>query len=316
MIFKHGVIGVDLGDGSLKVVQMKGGNVSIAAYIDMIRQIRDSESALIGLMKDFFKSIGIVGKKAVIHLPGSLAFIRTAHFPQMTLKELGDAVIWEARRQMPYHAEDAVIDYIAEETDDGIEVTYAAGDKKAIMKYLFPFKEAGLNVRAVDVSPLCLARSLKPQNGSSNVIILDIGAASTEMNIYKGGFLRMTRSMEMGGDFIVESLVGSGVVGDEALRLLKTGGVTDLRTPLSELMREVSRSLDFFEATFKDKSFSKVLLSGGVSLNPSVADFFSEAFGLSVDVPNPFEGASLEDETIRRLGPRFAVAVGLAKRGS
>ena len=58
---------------------------------------------------------------------------------------------------------------------------------------------------AVDVNPLCLIRAL-PLHGSGNIIVLDIGARSMEIDIMRSESVRLTRTVDLGGEQIKTSL--------------------------------------------------------------------------------------------------------------
>ncbi|MBI4823952.1 MAG: pilus assembly protein PilM [Nitrospirae bacterium] len=311
-LFRAAIFGVDLGGGSLKVAQLKGRRVTLATYIDIPHNIMSDEARLIGTLRDFLKGIGVSGRPAIVQFPGNLAFVRAVSFPPMPHAELKEAVKWEVKRQLPYPTEEAVYDYVATAVTDGISVIFAGAQRKNIQSYLLPFKEAGLNVIAIDISPLCLIRALKPSS-AGNTIMLDIGAVSTEINILKAGILRLTRTVDIGGNFIIQSLTTSAVGKEEAERLLREGD-EELKEPLEEFLKETLRSMDYYQANFKEKTFSEVILTGGVAINPAVGRFFSHALDILVSVPDPFIGLQMADETIRSISPRFSVAIGLARR--
>lgn len=312
-LFRPAPYGVDLGGGSLKVVRLKGKRVATAALIDIPEEIREVETRTISILHDFLKGIGASGKQAVVQLPGGQAFIRTVNFPPMPRGELNEAVTWEVKRQSPYPPEDTIYDYVAVQTEEGLAVTFASAERKAVLRHIFPFKEAGVDVIAIDISPLCLLRALKPKS-PGNVMLLDIGAVSTEINIAKGGILRLSRTVDMGGDYIKRYFLSAGASPADAEKQVREGGEEELKAPLDEFLREITRSMDYYTANFKEKTFAEVILTGGVSINPAVKNYFTRALGIPLGAPNPFEGQEMADETMRGLGPRFSVALGLAMR--
>ncbi len=312
-LFRPGPLGVDLGSSSVKVIGLSGKKVSIAAFMDVPPVERENETLLINRLHDFFKGLNIIGKEAAVHIPGILSFIRTINLPPMPQGELREAVSWEIKRQLPYPSEDAVYDYVAMEIADSIVVTFASAERKNVQRYIFPLKESGLNVVAVDVAPLALIRALQPW-GTGNTILLDIGAKNTEINIIKSGALRLTRSVEMGGDLIKSQLIAEGLSGEESERILREGHAEKLKETLDQFLKEVYRSIDYYKANFKEKTFAEVILTGGIAINPAIKDYFSHMFDIPVSVPNPFDGLVIKDESLRSLGPRFSVAIGLARR--
>jgi type IV pilus assembly protein PilM len=314
-LFRPAPLGVDLGTGSVKVIGLNGKKISLAAFMDMPSFDWEDDSLLIGRLKNFFKEINIAGKDAVVHMPGHLSFVRTINLPPMPKGELKEAVKWEIKRQLPYPQEEAVYDYIAAPAADGIVVTFASAERKNVQRYISPFKEAGLKVVAVDVNPLCLIRAL-PLHGSGNIIVLDIGARSMEIDIMRSESVRLTRTVELGGEQIKNQLVSEGFSEGEIDDIMMNGPAERMKEVLNQFLREIFLSIDYYKATFKEKVFSEVILTGGVAINHAVRDYFSQILDIPVGVPNPFDNLIMKDESLRPLGPRFSVAIGLAKRAS
>ncbi len=229
--------------------------------------------------------------------------------------ELKEAIRWEIKRQIPYSEEDAIFDYISQEVTDGIAATFAAVERKNVEKYVSVLKEAGLKVMAVDVSPLALMRALGPED-RNNVLLIDLGAKHLEINIIRVGVLRLTRTVEMGGELIINYLIGQGISHEEADKMLMNASSDVIKEPLDQILREVIRSIDYYKANFKEKIFSGIMLTGGLSLNSNINEYLSRSLNLPLSVPNPFEGFALSDESIRMLGSRFSLAMGLARRSA
>lgn len=306
-------IGVDLGSSSIKIAEISRKKISLAALMEIPPAERVEEAALISRLKGFFQEIGISDRESVIYIPGSYSFIRTIYFPAMPDSELKEAIRWEIKRQLPYSEEDAIFDYISQEVPEGIAATFAAVEIKNVRKYVSVFKEAGLKVIAVDVSPLALIRALDPKD-TNNILLIDIGAKHLEVDIIRLGVLRLTRTVEMGGELIINYLIGEGVSLEDANKILMNASSDEMKEPLNQILREITRSINYYKANFKEKVFTSVILTGGLSLNSHINDYFSKSLDMPVSVPNPFEGFTLADESIRMLGPRFSVAMGLARR--
>lgn len=312
-LFQSPPLGVDLGSGSVKVVGRKGNKIFTAAYMDIPPSEREEETLLINRLHNFFKELDMLGQKAVVDIPGNLSFIRTITLPLMPKSELKEAVKWEIKRQLPYSPEEAVYDYVAMTMAEGIVVTFASAERSNVNRYIFPLTEAGINVIAVDVNSLCLLRALAIK-GSGNIVVLDIGAKSMEIDIIKSGALRMTRSIDIGGDTIRSQLLSEGFAEEGVDGILKECPAERANEVLNQFLNEIFRSMDYYKATFKERVFSEVFLTGGVAISHVVRDYFSHMFDIPVSVPNPFDGFAMKDETLRHLGPRFSVAIGLARR--
>ena len=253
-LFRPAPLGVDLGTGSVKVIGLNGKKISLAAFMDIPSSDWEEEALLINRLQNFFKEINIDGKDAVVHMPGHLSFVRTINLPPMPKGELKEAVKWEIKRQLPYPQEEAVYDYIAAPVADGIVVTFASAERKNVQRYISPFKEAGLKVVAVDVNPLCLIRAL-PLHGSGNIIVLDIGARSMEIDIMRSESVRLTRTVDLGGEQIKNQLISEGFPEGAIDDIMMDGPAERMKEVLNQFLREIFLSIDYYKATFKEKVF-------------------------------------------------------------
>ena len=85
------------------------------------------------------------------------------------------------------------------------------------------------------------------------------------------------------------------------------------------LIMEVQKTFDFFRETYPNETISRVLICGGTSRTPGLADKIQETFGYPTEVLDPLKyitlGPKVNAGQINSLGPSLAVAVGLALRG-
>ncbi len=309
-----GSLAIDLGSSSVKVVALRGKTVSLAALREITPAERAEEESLIRLLSTFFREVGISGRDCIIGLTGASCFVRTVILPKMPEQELREAVRWEVKRQIPFPQEEGVHDYQSREVPEGIAVTFAAAERSSVEKRIALFRQAGLRVTAVDSLPLALLR-VCPFEDSTNNLILDIGHQHTELSVVRDGILRLTRSVEMGGETIENSLIAGGMDPDESHKAL-SGPLTDaLKEPVNQILREVSRSIDYYKANYKEKAFSSLIFTGGLSLNHEIGEYLFRSLGLGRTMHDPFSGLALKDPQVRSLAPRFSVAAGLARRG-
>jgi type IV pilus assembly protein PilM len=80
--------------------------------------------------------------------------------------------------------------------------------------------------------------------------------------------------------------------------------------------------MDFYRATSKDgeSAIQKILLAGGGSKLPGLADYLAKRFEIPVEVFDPFrqievDAKKFDPDYMREIIPEMAVAVGLALRG-
>ncbi len=62
----------------------------------------------------------------------------------------------------------------------------------------------------------------------------------------------------------------------------------------------------------------KIVLAGGTALMPGLKEYFSEELKKEVEIANPFSNIifpPILTETLKEMGPAYAIAVGLAMKG-
>jgi type IV pilus assembly protein PilM len=89
--------------------------------------------------------------------------------------------------------------------------------------------------------------------------------------------------------------------------------------PLTELVTEVHKSLDYFRTRFRGETIESVILGGGSSRLENLDAFLSHELGLPVVAASALERsvhdpADFPADFLRDAGPSMIVAAGLAKR--
>ena len=298
-------VGVDLGRRTIKIVAVRSGKpprlVHAAIHptpdgtIDAgtIRNVPVLAQAL----RAGLRGAAIRGGRAVVGLSGRTALVRTLTLPHMPVEELKSAVRWEAERHLPLRIEDAVLDaqVTREVTEDGqrrLEVLMAAVPERDALLYYQVARDAGLDVAALEVSSLALARTL----GGSPAIAaaVDIGADATEIVIVHPTLPPVCRSLPVGADH---------------LRPAAAPGLQDLLAGLSG-------SIDYFQAQMRQEKIERVILTGeGVEV-PGVAQTLTAELGVPVAAGDPLSRlvATSVPGDVRDHRASLAVAIGLALR--
>ena len=85
------------------------------------------------------------------------------------------------------------------------------------------------------------------------------------------------------------------------------------------LVLEIQKTFDFFRATATGESIQKIVVAGGSARVPGLMDVLREEFAIPVEEMYPFRKivinpARHNEDQIRELAPRLAIAVGLALR--
>jgi type IV pilus assembly protein PilM len=340
MVFgRKSSIGLDIGSGYLKVVQLKDtkGGYELELF-DMLPlppelivdgSIIDS-LRLIDSLKELLKKAKIKTKDAVISIAGhSSVIIKRVSLPEMSEEELSESIKFEAEQYIPFDIEDVNLDFqiLGPKEEAGqMDVMLVAVKKDIINEYLSVVKEAGLNPLIVDVNSFALENIYEVNyeiEPDKNIAIVNIGASTINMNILKGGISVFTRDSAVGSNLHTEALQREFNLTYETAERLKKGEAVENVSPQDafsvmdlaseEIIGEVNRSLEYFH-----EDINEVILSGGCALVKDFPKLLAEKIGIEVKVMEPLKNIKIPkrfDITyIEEMVPMAVVAAGLALR--
>jgi type IV pilus assembly protein PilM len=332
------ITGVDIGAGSIKIVRIAPGRKPRLLAAGIVEFPLDKTGAP-GVSTDLrflFSGKKFRSRHVVTLLPGKYLTVRALTMPKMPPAELAEAVRWESKRHISYPLDAALVEYLVtgfrrEGLVEKCDVLLVAAERKAAVAFLTPFQEAGVAVSTVDANPLALRNGLRLRRKGErkNVLLIDMGAGKTEIDIYQGDALRFSRCLETGGLAMTRAVseqLGIEVHEAEAkkqkVNILappeQNPVIAAARSVLDGVLVEVRRSIEYYKPTFREQTIDRTILTGGVALMAGIKDYVSRALALPVELDSPFEGLAVGrnvvSQDIRALSPRFSAAVGLALR--
>jgi type IV pilus assembly protein PilM len=332
-------IGLDVGSGFLKVVQLKdvkGGYelelfemLPLAPELIVDGSIIDS-LRLVDALKELTRKTKIKSKDVTISMAGhSSVIIKRVSLPDMSEEELSESIKFEAEQYIPFDIDDVNLDFqiLGPKEEPGqMDVLLVAVKKDIISEYISVVKEAGFNCQIVDVNSFALENIYEINyeiESDKNVALINIGASTINMNILKGGVSVFTRDSAVGSNLHTEVLQREFNLTYEVAERLKRGesvdnvssedafSVMDLAS--EEIIGEVNRSLEYFH-----EEVNEVVLSGGCSLVKDFPRLLAEKVGVETKVMEPFKNIKISkkfDVTyLEEVGPIAAIAAGLALR--
>lgn len=338
---KRDVVGIDIGTGSLKVVQLakKGPLTKLIGYGQMpipenyiIEGIIAESEKLAELAKKFF-SVGVWGKitatRVCTSLPESKIFTRTITLPHMNDKALAEAVNWEASQTIPMAMSDLYLDYqvIGPSADDpkNDEVIYAAAPKAIVDSYVHFFTALGFEIEGIETSLTAIIRAAVTRKSHKEaVLVVDIGGKTTNLAVFNK-VIRLTGSTLIGGDHITYRIAEVLKIDEkeaEKVKKQKTADKTKIRqavdVEVTEITKEATKMINYYQEKNKKASpVSRIILSGGSASLDMLADIFKEKLGIATEVGNPWANISIYPlkSVPKDEAPAYTNAVGLALLG-
>lgn len=207
-----------------------------------------------------------------------------------------------------------------------IRVQITGAPKTLVAKYVEVFKAAKLELVSLETEAFALLRSLVGKD-PSRVMIVDIGAERSHIIISEKGIPFLTRVVKGGGDAITSALassMGLGVSDAETMKkdmAFQANGTIPpvIEVALKPLMHELKYALQLYaEQDFhENRTVDKVIITGGSSLLPGFPAAITAALNVNCYLGDPWARIATQPEArpvLDEVGPRFAVAAGLAMR--
>jgi type IV pilus assembly protein PilM len=342
---KNHFVGVDIGSYSIKIVEIKvlGNDVEVVSQhsypsVPGVWTDNFDEEALVVAL-----SQGIAPLSEVIScIGGEKVITRSSRFPAMSDRELASAAQIEIGKFLPVSAEQMEVRFVRLDQDPEIEaarktavgsadglgesVLLLAVPSVTVYQYHSIFSRAGMTVTAFDLQALALWRVFG-RDITGAAAIIDIGEKSSQMVVVKNGLIRFIRLLPVGGEALTKTIVDTFSVDNAQARELKEESSVDrnsaiyvqdgvpqrignaLREGLTELIKEVRRSMNFWTAQ-DGLSVERIILSGGTSKLNGITDYCQEMLGIKTEIGVAQAGLPGPD-----FDPVYAVALGLAMRG-
>jgi type IV pilus assembly protein PilM len=311
-------------------------------------------------IENIIRKSNISSKNIIASLPTFTVFSSIINLGgNLSDKDLSLAINWEAKKVIPLPLEDIVLDWQridsgelvkeqpktetnvqaeAAKTASGLPQAAAAVPKKPatnrilligapknlIKSYAYTFKSMKFNLVSLETEIFGLIRSLVGSDKSA-LMIIQIGANSTNLFIVDKGVPVLNRTIDVGGLAITKSISKSLNISLEKAEQFKydlAGNSADAKMPkpvidaIAPILNEAKYILGAFSSK-ENRDIERVILTGGSSLLYGLPEHFASILEKNVVVGDPWFRVAYPAELkpiLEQIGPRMAVAIGLAMR--
>jgi type IV pilus assembly protein PilM len=342
-----GHLGVDIGTSNIKIVQLRpqGDKFVLETYglVNVAYQLssKDSGKAIAhtaDMLKQLAEKSQVTTSKIVASLPNSVVFTSVIEIPQIPEDEMKSAIESEAKKYVPLPLEEVALSWVTiqekpkvnldtnlgtiNKPTNNTKILLTAVPTIVVENYLKVFELAGMEAEALEIEALAMIRSLVGDD-SDTMIVIDIGAKNTSVNLIDNGYLRLSKNLGVGGDTITTSVAQSlNISFVRAEQFKKDFGMSAQGQQLPQIMRpildiiknEAAQLVSLYES--RGDRIDKILLSGAGAKIPSLTQYLS-SLNKPVVLANPWSRVVYPEKLrpiVEPLGLNLAVATGLAMR--
>lgn len=342
-----GVVGIDIGSSSIKVVQVqkKSGVITLETYGELSLgtftakspgelvqlSVEDAKKAIV----EALKQSTVTASAAYVSLRAQTALLFLLELPQLKESELSAVVANEARKYIPVPLTEVSLDWFVvpskqtyEEERAGVhskmEVVVVAVRNDSFHEYKQLAEGVGPKVNGFEVEAFPLMRAVLGRD-ITPVVVVDCGASATRVLLAEFGVVRASHTIDRGGNAITQSIAKTlGMSFDRAETAKKEIGLLgkddDLRissvaqTHANFIVSELHRLMSDFERSL-NKPVGRVILSGGTALLPGFLEMCAKELAVQVSLADPFsktEAPEFLRPVLSAAGPTCSIAIGLA----
>lgn len=343
---KKNLVGVDIGSSSVKAVELSGKpgslqlvslgyeNLQADSIVDgQIMELNDVSNVI----SNIFREHQIKTDRIAAGVSGHSVIVKNIVVPQMTKEELEESIEWHAEEHIPFDIADVSLDYqIIGSSPDALHVLMAACKRDKIANVKQAIQLAGKQPAIIDVDAFalqnCYEVNYQPSVGQI-VALLNIGAATMNINILNGTKSVFTRDVSVGGNQYTSLLQRELGLSHEQAEAVKRGlplpegtearAIEPILETVSDILAlEVQKTMDFYRAIAEEGggTVQKIYISGGGSKLPGFSAYLAGRFEVPVEVFDPFRQIKVDvrrfdPDYMREVVPEMVIAVGLALRG-
>jgi len=337
------IIGLDVGVGSIKAVVLSKSDkgFSLAAIgesrtprVDWIKGANKKKSMeeMVKNVKTLIGELKVKTKKVITCLPEDEVVSRLIRLPPLKENEVMDALKYEAETFVPYPIEEVSIDYeVVEQDESGRLAVFAiAARNELIQSYVKLVKSVGLELMALESPAISVRRVIASTVPlTSGVIVVDMGEKYSDIIAINKGNIYFTRSMSVGGESLTRAIsINLGLDMASAEEYKKAYGMKEtelegkIKVAIEPVFANMAEELRKAMALFSEeqrKPVDLLVLSGGGSNLPGLAEALTRTLGVEVQIIQPFMKVDTSRVNLpfdlKNEACRFSIAVGLAMRG-
>jgi type IV pilus assembly protein PilM len=319
-------VGLDVGSRLLKLAELSGSPKSFKVQRFLVEELptgegEDGDAARAETIRRIFAENKLGKDDVCVSFDAGTTVFRDVTVPFRQDDQIERVVRFEAENHLHGRAiEDVVVNWVRTgETKEGSQIIVMAAPKAELAERLALLRRADVEPASVDLDATALYTACDATGvfaESPNVVILEIGARTTNLLLVDGGRLRTVRAFVVGADAVTAAVAQDLALppGDAARRTHAPGGPDDgdLLVPaagaapsrearetsksVAELERDVTtgRREDFVRKLEREVMRSitssravnapeKILVSGGGSLMPGLVEALAERFSLPVE---------------------------------
>ena len=343
-MLKRKIFGLDISDHSIEALILAKplfGRTKAIAYARTILKGEIVKNGIIRkpekLAEDIIKLLEsaqpqpIKTPYCILSLPESQVFTTIFKLPAgLKRKEIKNTIPYKAEEVIPFKSSEVYFDFRTVMVEGSTqEVFYVAVPIKVVESYAQVLEKIGLKPVAFDLESVSLARAVvdgsrKPDKAK---LLMDIGARTTNLNIFDKKGIRQSLTIKIAGDRFTKAIMSKLNISSKQADELKMKIGFDpkkengkvllvLQNEFKRIIAETKKLVDYYQGQ-NQRQIGEIILAGGSSLLPKIDQYLADNLEIESRIGDPLIKINDPKELIKLKNKAilFANVIGLALRG-
>ena len=314
---RKAVLGLDIGAGAVKLVELSGGVMRSCGLALRERATPRAQSSSVGAIEEALRQAAPRARRAVLGLNGADTVLHRFALPKdLPAAEREEQARLLAGKAASFPLEEAAFDYAPEEETTGSSQRYrmAIARSARVESLCDAARQAGLQVAAVDVTSFAICGALTCAAAQDETLaVLDGGHGRSSLSVHCNGQALFQHSQPFGCSELALRLSRAyGLPGADANRALAEGDLPGgapariARPFLRDLARHAARAIQLYLTSRSGSAApQRMLLWGGAALLPDACEALQDELDLPVEVLRPPAASTGGGEVPEIVGALF-----------
>lgn len=346
--------GLDLGDLSIKLVQLKNNSLwhrnpsyKLVNYRSIklppglivngeLQKPEEVRQRIQHLLKGTKKQKSITSPWVVATLPEDRSFIKLIHVKQKPEEIINEDIIGTAKKHIPFdNPDDYYIEWqiIPSPLNQDTQILIGAVPKNTANNYTYLLESLGLGVVALEIEAIALARSMisarKEYDGEAR-IILDLGATRSNLIVFDNDIIQFSTSLPYSGELVNTAISQKLHVSyEEAEEIKKKYGLEFIKgeekifkliTEMNDiLVEQIKNAIQFYYSHFENTNkITRIIMCGGGASTKRLDRVLSAKLKIMTRPGKPWKNLfnNTENKIPQEESMEYATAIGLALRAA
>lgn len=336
------LLGVDISSSSVKIVEVSGSvsDITLTGYaIEPLDKGIVEEGTITDVSKvsealrRCHKRLRSGTKRCALALPSSNVIKKTVQIQSnLNEQDLEAQIESEANQYIPFSLDEVSLDYqlIGPSGKEGMnDYLIAAARRERVEERVAAAEGAGLVPIIMDDEGIALQAALSYVSDdvpeTATVVMVSLGAQKMQFLFIESGNIVNSREHTFGGWLLTQEMMRIyGWTSEQSERAKRQRQFPPnfdqeiLKPFLNKLSLEVSRGLQYYRAASRKDKIDLIMLAGGASATPGVAEIIPQKTNIKTIFANPFANIPTSNVIKRELlvedAPSLLLALGLAMR--